>query len=244
MKYILEVNDATKKFSGLMANEAITFQVEPGEVLGVVGPNGAGKTTLFNSLSGVHTLTRGSIVFNGTDITKMTSHQVCKLGIGRTFQIPQAITTLTVEENVLIGSLLHTDNMRAAREHAAQVVEFCGLSALAKYPASILNVAQKKRLEIARAYATRPKLLLLDETMAGLTATERADSVELIRAINGEGVSILTIEHNMDVVMNVSNRVLVLNAGKVLTIGTPEEVTSNEAVIEAYLGGEIGRAHV
>ena len=226
MKYILEVNDATKKFSGLMANEAITFQVEPGEVLGVVGPNGAGKTTLFNSLSGVHTLTRGSIVFNGTDITKMTSHQVCKLGIGRTFQIPQAITTLTVEENVLIGSLLHTDNMRAAR-----------LSALAKYPASILNVAQKKRLEIARAYATRPKLLLLDETMAGLTATERADSVELIRAINGEGVSILTIEHNMDVVMNVSNRVLVLNAGKVLTIGTPEEVTSNEAVIEAYLGG-------
>lgn len=220
-----------------MANEAITFQVEPGEVLGVVGPNGAGKTTLFNSLSGVHTLTRGSIVFNGTDITKMTSHQVCKLGIGRTFQIPQAITTLTVEENVLIGSLLHTDNMRAAREHAAQVVEFCGLSALAKYPASILNVAQKKRLEIARAYATRPKLLLLDETMAGLTATERADSVELIRAINGEGVSILTIEHNMDVVMNVSNRVLVLNAGKVLTIGTPEEVTSNEAVIEAYLGG-------
>ena len=237
MKYILEVNDATKKFSGLMANEAITFQVEPGEVLGVVGPNGAGKTTLFNSLSGVHTLTRGSIVFNGTDITKMTSHQVCKLGIGRTFQIPQAITTLTVEENVLIGSLLHTDNMRAARERAAQVVEFCGLSALAKYPASILNVAQKKRLEIARAYATRPKLLLLDETMAGLTATERADSVELIRAINGEGVSILTIEHNMDVVMNVSNRVLVLNAGKVLTIGTPEEVTSNEAVIEAYLGG-------
>ena len=236
MKYILEVNDA-KKFSGLMANEAITFQVEPGEVLGVVGPNGAGKTTLFNSLSGVHTLTRGSIVFHGTDITKMTSHQVCKLGIGRTFQIPQAITTLTVEENVLIGSLLHTDNMRAAREHAAQVVEFCGLSALAKYPASILNVAQKKRLEIARAYATRPKLLLLDETMAGLTATERADSVELIRAINGEGVSILTIEHNMDVVMNVSNRVLVLNAGKVLTIGTPEEVTSNEAVIEAYLGG-------
>ena len=203
----------------------------------IVGPNGAGKTTLFNSLSGVHTLTRGSIVFNGTDITKMTSHQVCKLGIGRTFQIPQAITTLTVEENVLIGSLLHTDNMRAAREHAAQVVEFCGLSALAKYPASILNVAQKKRLEIARAYATRPKLLLLDETMAGLTATERADSVELIRAINGEGVSILTIEHNMDVVMNVSNRVLVLNAGKVLTIGTPEEVTSNEAVIEAYLGG-------
>lgn len=237
MKYILEVTDATKKFSGLMANEGITFQVKPGEVLGVVGPNGAGKTTLFNSLSGVHTLTRGSIIFNGTDITKMTSHQVCKLGIGRTFQIPQAITTLTVEENVLIGALLHTDNMREAREHAAQVVEFCGLSSLAKKPASILNVAQKKRLEIARAYATNPKLLLLDETMAGLTATERADSVELIRAINSEGVSILTIEHNMDVVMNVSNRVLVLNAGKVLTIGTPEEVTSNEAVIEAYLGG-------
>lgn len=237
MKYILEVNDATKKFGGLMANEAITFNVEPGEVVGVVGPNGAGKTTLFNSVSCVHQLTRGSIIFDGQDISKMRSNQVCKLGVGRTFQIPQTIITLSVEENVLIGALCHTSNMKIAREKAAATIDFCGLGHLAKKPAAILNVAQKKRLEIARAYATDPKLLLLDETMAGLTATERAESVELIRAINATGVSILTIEHNMDVVMNVSNRVVVLNYGKVLAIGTPDEVTSNEEVIEAYLGG-------
>ncbi len=237
MNYILEINDATKKFGGLMANEGITFNVKPGEVVGVVGPNGAGKTTLFNSVSCVHQLTRGSIIFNGQDISKMTNNQACKLGIGRTFQIPQTITTLTVEENVLIGSLCHTNNMRIARKKAEETVKFCGLEHLAKKPASVLNVAQKKRLEIARAYATEPKLLLLDETMAGLTATERAESVELIRAINATGVSILTIEHNMDVVMKVSNRVVVLNYGKVLAIGTPEEITSNAEVIEAYLGG-------
>ena len=237
MNSILQVNDATKKFSGLMANEGITFHVDRGEIVGVVGPNGAGKTTLFNSLSGVHQLTRGSIIFDGTDITKLNSHKICKLGIGRTFQIPQAIVTLTVEENVLIGALCHTNNMKEARRHADETIEVCGLTALAKKPASILNVAQKKRLEIARAYATDPKLLLLDETMAGLTATERVESVKLIEKINAQGVSILMIEHNMDVVMRVSNRVIVLDAGKVLAIGTPEEVTSNEAVINAYLGG-------
>lgn len=237
MNSILQVNDATKKFSGLMANEGITFQVGRGEIVGVVGPNGAGKTTLFNSLSGVHQLTRGSITFDGIDITKLNSHKICKLGIGRTFQIPQAIVTLTVEENVLIGALCHTNNMKEARRHADETIEVCGLTALAKKPASILNVAQKKRLEIARAYATDPKLLLLDETMAGLTATERVESVKLIEKINAQGVSILMIEHNMDVVMRVSNRVIVLDAGKVLAIGTPEEVTSNEAVINAYLGG-------
>ena len=235
--YILQVNDATKKFSGLMANEGITFDVGVGEILGLVGPNGAGKTTLFNSLSGVHQLTRGTITFDGQDITKLSSHQICKLGIGRTFQIPQAIVTLSVEENVLIGALCHTNNMKVARKHAHETIEFCGLAALAVKPAAILNVAQKKRLEIARAYATDPKLLLLDETMAGLTATERVESIQLIREINNQGVSIVMIEHNMDVVMSVSNRVLVLDAGKVLALGSPEEVTSNEAVIHAYLGG-------
>ena len=145
--------------------------------------------------------------------------------------------TLSVEENVLIGALCHTNNMKEARRHAHETISFCGLSELADKPAAILNVAQKKRLEIARAFATDPKLLLLDETMAGLTATERMESVELIREINQRGVSIVMIEHNMDVVMSVSNRVLVLDAGKMLALGSPEEVTSNEAVINAYLGG-------
>lgn len=236
MSTILEVKDATKKFSGLMANEGITFNVNEGEIVGVVGPNGAGKTTLFNSLSGAHRLTRGNIVFNGVDITKKTAHSICKLGIGRTFQIPQSINELTVAENVLVGSLCHL-GMEEAKEAAEKVMEDCELKRLADKPAGTLNVGQKKRLEIARALATNPKLLLLDETMAGLTATERAESLRLIRKINERGVAIITIEHNMDVVMNVSQRVVVLVSGRVLTIGTPAEVTSNQEVISAYLGG-------
>lgn len=233
----LTIEHLSKRFEQKEVLKDIHFTFEEGKIYGLLGRNGAGKTTLFNSLSGVHQLTRGSITFDGIDITKLNSHKICKLGIGRTFQIPQAIVTLTVEENVLIGALCHTNNMKEARRHADETIEVCGLTALAKKPASILNVAQKKRLEIARAYATDPKLLLLDETMAGLTATERVESVKLIEKINAQGVSILMIEHNMDVVMRVSNRVIVLDAGKVLAIGTPEEVTSNEAVINAYLGG-------
>jgi branched-chain amino acid transport system ATP-binding protein len=236
MKYILEVFDATKKFGGLMANEGITFNVEKGEIIGIVGPNGAGKTTLFNSLSNAHRLTRGSIHFNGTDITQKSAHEICKLGIGRTFQIPQSINELTVAENVLVGALCHINDMNKARLLAAEIMEKCGIAWLADMPAGKLNVAQNKRLEIARALSTNPKLLLLDETMAGLTATERAESLGLIRKINAEGITILTIEHNMDVVMNVSDRVIVLISGKVLTIGTPAEVTSHEEVIDAYLG--------
>ncbi|MGI6004113.1 MAG: ABC transporter ATP-binding protein [Christensenellales bacterium] len=236
MSYILEVEDATKRFSGLMANEGICFHVEEGEIVGIVGPNGAGKTTLFNSLSGVHRVTRGRIRFQGVDITKKPAHAICKMGIGRTFQIPQSIDELTVAENVLVGALCH-HSMDTAKDAAREVMRECDIEWLAGQPAGTLNVAQKKRLEIARALATNPKLLLLDETMAGLTATERAESLFLIRKINERGVAIITIEHNMDVVMNVSKRVVVLVSGKVLTIGTPAEVTSNPQVISAYLGG-------
>ena len=236
MKYILEVVDATKRFGGLMANEGITFNVEEGEIVGIVGPNGAGKTTLFNSLSNAHHLTRGSIHFNGLDITKKSAHEICKLGIGRTFQIPQSIDELTVAENVLVGALCHIKSMNKAKIYADEIMDKCGILRLANLPAGKVNVGQKKRLEIARALATKPCLLLLDETMAGLTATERAESLGLIRRLNAEGITILTIEHNMDVVMNVSNRVVVLISGKVLTIGTPAEVTSHEEVISAYLG--------
>lgn len=236
MSNILEVRDATKKFSGLMANEGITFDVKQGEIVGIVGPNGAGKTTLFNSLSGAHKLTRGSIKFDGVDISKRAAYDICKLGMGRTFQIPQSINELTVAENVLVGALCHLP-MDEARKSAEKVMEECDISHLAEKAAGTLNVAQKKRLEIARALATEPKLLLLDETMAGLTATERAESLGLIHRINARGVAIITIEHNMDVVMKVSQRVVVLVSGKVLTIGTPAEVTSNQEVISAYLGG-------
>lgn len=241
MKKILEVKGATKKFSGLMANSDITFDVFEGEVLGIVGPNGAGKTTLFNSLSGVHSLTQGSIIFHGVDITHKSSHEICKLGLGRTFQIPQSIDELTVIENVLVAALCHK-NMEEAKLLSKEIIDECEIAQISNITAKNLNVAQKKRLEIARALATMPKILLLDETMAGLTATERAESLKLIRKINKKGITILTIEHNMDVVMNVSDRVLVLTVGKVLTVGSPTEVINNPEVINAYLGGKYVRS--
>lgn len=237
MGKILGIKDATKRFGGLVANEAITFDVEQGEIVGVVGPNGAGKTTLFNSISGAHMLTEGNILFEGKDIAAMKPYDICKLGIGRTFQIPQSLNDMMVYENVLVGALCKRRNMEDALEHVDKILDLCGMLEMKHICAGKLNVPQKKRLEIARAMATDPKLLLLDETMAGLTATERKDAVNLIKKINSMGVSILTIEHNMDVVMNVSNRVVVLVSGKVLVVGTPEEVTSNQEVINAYLGG-------
>lgn len=237
MKNILEITNATKKYGGLIANEGITFTVKEGEIVGLVGPNGAGKTTLFNSVSGAHNLTAGSIIFNGIDITSLKAHEICKLGIGRTFQIPQSLNEMTVWENVLVGALNHTSKVDVAGISVMEILEFCSMDHLKDMMAGKLNVAQKKRLEIARAIATRPKLLLLDETMAGLTATERKDSVELIRRINAKGIAILTIEHNMDVVMSVSNRVVVLVSGKLLVEGKPEEITSHPEVIRAYLGG-------
>ncbi len=167
----------------------------------------------------------------------MKPYDICKLGIGRTFQIPQSLNDMMVYENVLVGALCKRHNIEEAMKHVDQILELCGMLDMKYVYAGKLNVPQKKRLEIARAMATDPELLLLDETMAGLTATERKDAVNLIKKINTMGVAILTIEHNMDVVMNVSRRVVVLVSGKVLVVGSPDEVTSNQEVINAYLGG-------
>jgi len=236
---ILQIQNATKKFAGLTANEDISFEVERGSIVGLVGPNGAGKTTLFNSITGVHSLTSGKIIFNNQDITKKTSHEICVIGIGRTFQIPQSLNDMTVLENVLVGALCRHRDIKQAAAKAADVLQFCGMSQFESMRAGILNVAQKKRLEIARAMASEPQMLLLDETMAGLTATERLDAVELIYKINESGITILTIEHVMDVVMKVSSKVVVINSGRLLMVGTPEEVVNDEEVISAYLGGQV-----
>ena len=208
MGKILEIKNATKRFGGLVANEAVTFDVE-----------------------------EGNVIFKGKDITSMKPYDICKLGIGRTFQIPQSLNDMMVYENVLVGALCKRHNIEEAMKHVDQILELCGMLDMKYVYAGKLNVPQKKRLEIARAMATDPELLLLDETMAGLTATERKDAVNLIKKINTMGVAILTIEHNMDVVMNVSRRVVVLVSGKVLVVGSPDEVTSNQEVINAYLGG-------
>ena len=234
---ILEVKNATKQFGGLKANENVSFDVEAGEIVGLVGPNGAGKTTLFNSISGVYELTSGSVSFDGQDITKRKAYQIAKMGIGRTFQIPQTLVDLKVYENVLVGALCKRDNMDEALKRVDEVLEFCGITHMRDMVAGSLNVPQRKRLEIARALATDPKLILLDETMSGLTATERKEAIDLIWKINNSGIAVVLIEHNMDVVMSVSNRVVVLVSGKLLMVGSPAEVTSNPEVIEAYLGG-------
>ena len=235
---ILEVKNATKQFGGLKANENVSFDVEAGEIVGLVGPNGAGKTTLFNSISGVYELTSGSVSFDGQDITKRKAYQIAKMGIGRTFQIPQTLVDLKVYENVLVGALCKRDNMDEALKRVDEVLEFCGITHMRDMVAGSLNVPQRKRLEIARALATDPKLILLDETMSGLTATERKEAIDLIWKINNSGIAVVLIEHNMDVVMSVSNRVVVLVSGKLLMVGSPAEVISNPEVIEAYLGSK------
>lgn len=188
---ILSVEHATKVFGGLIANEDISFEVREGEIVGVVGPNGAGKTTLFNSLSGAHRLTSGRVCFRVQNITRLTAHDICRCGVGRTFQIPQSLNQMTVLENVLVGSMFREKNMRRARANAREIVAFCGLDRYRDEKVGQMNVIQKKRVEIARVLATQPALLLLDETMAGLTDAERKEAVEFIRSINRRGITII-----------------------------------------------------
>lgn len=235
---ILELHNVTKRFSGLMANEDISFDVKRGEIIGIVGPNGAGKTTLFNMISGALPVTSGKIVFNGEEITKCKAYQISQKGVGRTFQIPQALNDLTVSENALVGALSRYRTVDQAQSYADEMLALCGLLPYKDMHAYSLNVTQKKRLEICRALASKPSLLLLDETMAGLSSEGRAEAIELIRTIHTSGITIIMIEHIMQVVMSISERVVVLNSGKVLNCGTPAEVTSNDEVISAYLGGD------
>jgi branched-chain amino acid transport system ATP-binding protein len=237
MSVLLQAVDLTKQYGGLLANKNISFEVMEGSIVGVIGPNGAGKTTLFNMISRTETLTAGKILFDGMDISKHKPFQVCKLGMGRTYQIPQTMEDMTVMENIIVGALCHRKLVSEAREKAEEISGFCGLSEFNDSQASSLNVMQKKRLEIARALAGEPKLLLLDETMAGLTGQERNAAISLIKKVNESGVTILMIEHVMEVIMTVSEKVVVIVSGQKIIEGTPDEVTSHEEVINAYLGG-------
>lgn len=234
---MLEVKNLTKKFGGLLANSDVTFDVKAGEIVGVVGPNGAGKTTLFNAINGFYALDGGEVIFDGINIKNRRPNEICRLGMGRTFQIPKSLNDMTVFENVMVGALCRDKNIASAKRATEEILNFVSLEKYGMIKAGSLNVIAKKRLEIARALATKPKLLLLDEAMAGLRESERQEAVDLIRKINGKGISILTIEHVMDVVMTVSHKVVVLLSGRKLAEGVPEEITSNEEVINAYLGG-------
>ncbi|MDX1687635.1 MAG: ABC transporter ATP-binding protein [Candidatus Promineifilaceae bacterium] len=238
MTPLLRVEGVSKRFSGLVAVNQVSLDLLEGEILGLIGPNGAGKTTLFNIISGRLAPTAGKVTFDGQVITGMPPHRVCALGVARTFQIARPFSGLTVLDNVKVGAFLRHRNAVQAEERALEVIEFTGLGQSARKPASALTAAGRKRLELARALCTEPRLLLLDEVMAGLTATESGQIVDLIHAIRDTGVTILVIEHVMKAIMRLSDRIAVLHHGELIAVDTPQSVAGDERVIEAYLGEE------
>jgi branched-chain amino acid transport system ATP-binding protein len=220
-----------------VANQDVSFTIDTGEIVGLIGPNGAGKTTLFNCITGYMHPEDGRIQFGGADITRARPAAVCDRGIARTWQVVRTFGRMTVLENIVCGALKRTNRVGAARARAMRLLEFTGLAGKEDMPAANLTLADKKRLEIARALATEPRMLLLDEAMSGLTPAETADAVRLVRRIHGElGVALCVVEHVMEVVMPLSQRVIVLDSGKKLIEGLPQEIVRNEQVIKAYLG--------
>ncbi len=240
MSELLEVRGVSKRFGGLLAVSDVSFQIAKGEILGLIGPNGAGKTTLFNVVNGVYKPDGGTIAFEGHDITGSAPHRVVQLGLSRTHQIVKPLNNMTVLDNVTVGACFGREYqlLRPARQTAMEVLKLVGMAERAQVSARSLTIAGKKRLEVARALAARPKLLLLDEVLAGLNPTEIAEMIALIRRVRDSGVSVFMIEHLMQAVMNLSDRIVVLNFGQKLAEGRPEEVARHPQVVEAYLGDD------
>lgn len=236
MTALLETRNITQRFSGLTANSDVSISVGRGEIVGLIGPNGAGKSTLFNLIAGAFKPTEGQIIFDGEDVTALPAAERCQRGIGRTFQVVKSFESMTVIENVIVGALVRTTVMREARRKAHEVLEFCGLGARADVLASDLVPSEKRRLEVARALATEPKLLLLDEVLTGLTPVESQRGVELVRRVRDLGITVLMVEHVMEIVMPLVDRAIVLDLGKVLIEGKPTDVVRDPKVISAYLG--------
>jgi branched-chain amino acid transport system ATP-binding protein len=233
---LLEVDRLTKRFGGLVANEDVSFTLMAGEILGLIGPNGAGKTTLFNSLAGFFSPTSGSIHLEGQSIAGLPPERIAALGIARTFQIVRVFRSMTVVENVMVGAMLRRKSVAAAEQVARDTLRFAGLDRRADEPAARLTVAEHKRLEMARALATDPKLLLLDEVMAGLTQSEVVEAVGLVRRIRARGIACVIVEHVMEGIMPLADRILVLDRGHKIADGPPAVVAADPAVIAAYLG--------
>jgi branched-chain amino acid transport system ATP-binding protein len=238
MTGLLSVMDVSKRFRGLTAVSHVSFDVQPGEIFAVIGPNGAGKTTLFNMIAGAMTPDGGSITFAGEKISGLRSDQVAQRGIGRTFQLVRPFPSLSVEDNVVVGALMQTNALEGARKIAQEVMSQLDLLSKRAQIASSLTLPDRKRLEVARALAGRPKLLLLDEVMAGLRPTETDRIVSILRDLNRAGLTILLIEHVMRAVAALASRILVLHHGAAIAEGTPENVLRDPAVIESYLGAE------
>jgi branched-chain amino acid transport system ATP-binding protein len=239
--HILEGEGVTKYFGGLAAVSNVDFYVDQGEVVGLIGPNGAGKTTLFNLISAAYVPKPGIIKYKGKKITGLRPYQICRMGIGRTFQTVKIFANLPVIENVHVGSLFGSGKRISAAEAAKEaedLIDFVGLSKVSDVPARDLTLANQKKLEVARALATQPELLLLDELMAGLNHTEVAQAMELVKKIQSRGITIIMIEHVMRAIMNVCNRIIVLHHGKKIAEGTPQEIANSKTVIEIYLGEE------
>lgn len=238
MSVLLSVQGVTKRFGGLQALTHVTFDLPQGQILGLIGPNGAGKTTLFNVINGVYAPEEGRVIFRGEDITGLKPYEVARRGLARSHQVVRPLNQLTVRENVMVGACFGRENhsLSNAAAIADEILQLVGLKERADQLAGSLNIAQKKRLEMARALAARPYLLLLDEVLAGLNPSEVEAMLTTIRTIREQGITIIMIEHLMHAIMKISERIIVLDYGEQIAEGTPQEISNNPRVIEAYLG--------
>ena len=239
---LLTVEGATKRYGGLAANDGITFDVQEGEILGIIGPNGAGKSTLFDLITGFQPLDAGRVFLDGHEITGMRSDRIASRGVARTFQKLKPFPDLTVTENVIVGALVRTANMKHARDEALEALAFVDLLEKRNHFARELSTGQRKRLELARGLAMQPRLILMDEVTGGVDQRTIPGLVDLVLELKANGVTIVTIEHNMEVMMRIADRILALYAGRRIAFGLPAEVRSDAKVVDAYLGGTVDAA--